>query len=424
MKETYSTEIPVIDVFIAGIEKQRENLDYTMSELAALVEANNMHAVEDIRQKLDRPTAALYFGKGKAEEFKAESEAQGVKILVVNDELSPTQIRNLEAASGMEVMDRTGLILAIFASRAQSREAKLQVQMAQLQYQLPRLRGMQAKLDQQSGGAGLANRGAGETKIELDRRVIENRITHIKKDLAEMDKEESTRRKQRDKSGIPTVALVGYTNSGKSTTMNGLLRLIGQDEDKQVFEKNMLFATLDTSVRNIQFEDKKQILLSDTVGFVSKLPHQLVKAFRTTLAEAAQADLLIQVIDVADKHAEEMIQTTEETLKAIGVENIPMIYAYNKADLADIAYPTFSDDKFTYSARDEASLNQLVDIIKKNVFKDNEIMTVLIPFDKGQIVDLINEKATILETTYEESGTKLKIDAPKIITNQVQDYIV
>ena len=239
-----------------------------------------------------------------------------------------------------------------------------------------------------------------------------------------MDKEESTRRKQRDKSGIPTVALVGYTNSGKSTTMNGLLRLIGQDEDKQVFEKNMLFATLDTSVRNIQFEDKKQILLSDTVGFVSKLPHQLVKAFRTTLAEAAQADLLIQVIDVADKHAEEMIQTTEETLKAIGVENIPMIYAYNKADLADITYPTFSDDKFTYSARDEASLNQLVDIIKKNVFKDNEIMTVLIPFDKGQLVDLINEKATILETTYEESGTKLKIDAPKIIANQVQEYIV
>ncbi|MHC9537322.1 GTPase HflX [Dellaglioa sp. BT-FLS60] len=423
MKETYSTEIPVIDVFIAGIEKQRENLDYTMSELAALVEANNMHAVEDIRQKLDRPTAALYFGKGKAEEFKTASEEQGVKILIVNDELSPTQIRNLEAASGMEVMDRTGLILAIFASRAQSREAKLQVQMAQLQYQLPRLRGMQDKLDQQSGG-GLANRGAGETKIELDRRVIENRINHIKKDLAEMDKEETTRRKQRDKSGIPTVALVGYTNSGKSTTMNGLLRLIGQDEDKQVFEKNMLFATLDTSVRNIQFEDKKQILLSDTVGFVSKLPHQLVKAFRTTLAEAAQADLLIQVIDVADKHAKEMIQTTEETLKAIGVENIPMIYAYNKADLADIAYPTFSDDNFTYSARDEKSLNQLVDIIKKNVFKDNEVMTVLIPFDKGQLVDLINEKTTILETDYEELGTKLKIDAPKIIANQLQDYII
>ncbi|WP_459797926.1 GTPase HflX, partial [Pediococcus parvulus] len=219
------------------------------------------------------------------------------------------------------------LILEIFANRAQSREAKLQVEIAKLNYQMPRLRTSSSqRLDQQSAGdagGGYTNRGAGETKLEMNRRTIQQRINNLNHELKEMTTSTAVQRQKRDQTGIPSVALVGYTNAGKSTTMNGLVRMYGKNDDKQVFEKNMLFATLDTSVRQLTFPDQKQLLLSDTVGFVSHLPHQLIKAFRSTLAEAAQADLLVQVVDVSDPHFREMIQTTNETLQEIGVTKVP-----------------------------------------------------------------------------------------------------
>ncbi|MCT4396152.1 GTPase HflX [Periweissella beninensis] len=408
-------ETNIQNVILAGLDDGAKRFAYSMEELANLVAANNMTVSAQMTQKLDHPNPATYFGKGKIAELKELVTIHDSHMIVTNDELSPSQIRNIEAETEVKVLDRTGLILDIFASRAQSRAAKLQVEIARLQYQLPRLRtSMNIRLDQQTGAGGgsFTNRGAGETKLELDRRTIEKQIAHLKEELATIEKADTTRRNQRVKAGLPTVALVGYTNSGKSTTMNGLVRLFGQHLDKQVFEKDMLFATLDTSVRVLTLPDQKQFLLSDTVGFVSKLPHNLISAFRQTLAEAAQADLLIQVVDYADPNYQDMMQTTEQTLKAIGVTNIPMIVGYNKADklLDPIAYPTREGDTLVYSARDEASLMALLAIIKEHIFNDYTTVDLLIPFSDGQIITYLNDNAHVIETNYVAEGTQVKVE--------------
>lgn len=416
-------------VIIAGLDKNDPSFAYSMEELANLIEANNMEVAETVTQKLDRPNAGTYFGKGKVEEIKELVEATGVSLIVTNDELSPSQIRNIEAGTGASVLDRTGLILDIFANRAKSKEARLQVAIARLQYQLPRLRtSMNVRMDQQtagSGSGGFTNRGSGETKLEMDRRTIENSITHLKEELSTITKSEDTRRAQRDKSGIPTVALVGYTNAGKSTTMNGLVRMYGQGEDKTVFEKNMLFATLDTSVRQLTLPDQKQFLLSDTVGFVSKLPHNLVSAFRSTLAEAAKADLLIQVVDYSDPNYKDMMETTEITLKQIGVTDIPMIVAFNKADLAQapVAFPSREGDNIILSAREDASLNALLEIIKEHVFQDYVTENLLIPFSDGSVVTYLNEHANINSTEYLEEGTLLNVELQSADAARFEKYV-
>lgn len=396
-------------VIICGADLNQPDFDYTMQELANLAEACDMEVKDTVIQKLERPVSASYVGRGKAEEIKTQGKIHDARILIVNDELTPMQIRNLGDLTDMKIIDRTALILEIFASRARSKEAKLQVQIAQLRISLPRLHtdNDKVKLDQQTGGGGgsFNSRGGGETKLEKDRRVIGKRISILKKELKDIEEKQSVTRKQRDASGLKSVALVGYTNAGKSTTMNGLLRACGKDDDKQVFEKDMLFATLDTSVRRLHFKDNKDFLISDTVGFVSHLPHQLVQAFKSTLSEAAKADLLVQVIDVSDPNYRDMIKTTEETLKEIGVENIPMIYAFNKADLTEAPYPEILGNQITYSAKDPASIEKLVELIKENIFKDDRIVTFKIPFSEGRYLDELNVRGTVLETTYEEDGT-------------------
>jgi len=396
-------------VIICGADLNQPDFDYTMQELANLAEACDMEVKDTVIQKLERPVSASYVGRGKAEEIKTKGKVHDAKILIVNDELTPMQIRNLGDLTDMKIIDRTALILEIFASRARSKEAKLQVQIAQLRISLPRLHtdNDKVKLDQQTGGGGgsFNSRGGGETKLEKDRRVIGKRISILKKELKDIEEKQNVMRKQRDASGLKSVALVGYTNAGKSTTMNGLLRACGKDEDKQVFEKDMLFATLDTSVRRLHFKDNKDFLISDTVGFVSHLPHQLVQAFKSTLSEAAKADLLVQVIDVSDPNYRDMIKTTEETLKEIGVENIPMIYAFNKADLTEAPYPEILGNQITYSAKDPASIEKIVELIKENIFKDDRIVTFKIPFSEGRYLDELNVRGTVLETTYEEDGT-------------------
>lgn len=396
-------------VIICGADLNQPDFDYTMQELANLAEACDMEVKDTVIQKLERPVSASYVGRGKAEEIKTQGKIHDAKILIVNDELTPMQIRNLGDLTDMKIIDRTALILEIFASRARSKEAKLQVQIAQLRISLPRLHtdNDKVKLDQQTGGGGgsFNSRGGGETKLEKDRRVIGKRISILKKELKDIEEKQNVTRKQRDARGLRSVALVGYTNAGKSTTMNGLLRACGKDDDKQVFEKDMLFATLDTSVRRLHFKDNKDFLISDTVGFVSHLPHQLVQAFKSTLSEAAKADLLVQVIDVSDPNYRDMIKTTEETLKEIGVENIPMIYAFNKADLTEAPYPEILGNQITYSAKDPASIEKLVELIKENIFKDDRIVTFKIPFSEGRYLDELNVRGTVLETTYEEDGT-------------------
>lgn len=411
--DTQPTTEPVI---IAGLNlaNQQVDFDYSMEELANLIEANEMTVADRMVQSLDRPNAATYFGKGKVEELAELVAATGVTTVVTNDELSPSQIRNLEEATKARLMDRTALILEIFAKRAKSREAKLQVEIAQLQYRLPRLKtSANQRLDQQTGAGGgsFTNRGAGETKLEMNRRTIQNAISHLRGELAELDKSATTQRQQRVKSGIPTAALVGYTNAGKSTIMNGLVRLFGIDDDKQVFEKNMLFATLDTSVRQLTLPDQKQFLLSDTVGFVSKLPTHLVQAFKSTLAEAASADLLIQVIDYSDPHYQEMMETTATTLKEIGIEDIPMILIFNKADRMEVQFPTMDgDDQLIMSARDETSLAMLCGVIKSHLFTDYVTVNLLVPFADGEVVSYLNEHANILKTDYVADGTQLQVE--------------
>jgi GTPase len=406
--------------------KSDKHFEYTMEELANLAEALHVEVVGTVNQNLERVTPSHYVGTGKILEIKALYEETGANLVIFNDELSPSQIRNLERDLECKVIDRTMLILDIFGRRAKTREAQLQVELAKLQYMLPRLVGLHASLSRQGGGTGggFKNRGAGETKLELDRRKIEDQISKIKRDLEEVKEQRETQRKQRRKNEVPVVSIVGYTNAGKSTIMNQMLAKIGQDLNKQVFEKDMLFATLETSVRNIELEDNKTFLLTDTVGFVSKLPHHLVKAFRSTLEEARDADLLLHVVDVSNEEYKFMMDVTNQTLKAVGVEDIPTIYVYNKADLADMNYPLVSGDNIWMSAKKGEGLEELIQMIRSAIFSDYIKCDLLIPYDQGHIVSYLNEQATIFTTDYEEAGTKLSVEIKQADYNKFQQYVM
>lgn len=420
-------EVLIEKGILVGVNLQKDDhFDYSMEELANLAEALNVEVVGTVTQNLERVTSSHYVGTGKIEEIKAFFDETGANIVIFNDELSPSQIRNLERDLECKVIDRTMLILDIFSRRAKTREAQLQVELAQLQYMLPRLVGLHASLSRQGGGTGggFKNRGAGETKLELDRRKIEDQIAKIKKDLEVVKEQRETQRKQRRKNEVPVVSIVGYTNAGKSTIMNQLLAKMGQDDTKQVFEKDMLFATLETSVRNIELEDNKTFLLTDTVGFVSKLPHHLVKAFRSTLEEAREANLLLHVVDVSNDDYRFMMDVTNETLKAIDVEDIPTIYVYNKSDIANVEYPLVSGDNIWISAREGKGLDELVEIIRKQIFANYKTCDMLIPYDQGGVVSYLNEYATILATSYEEEGTLVKVEIKEADYNKYEQYVV
>jgi len=419
-------------VFLVGLTTSQANLTYELEELGNLAKANNLDPVETFTQKLERPNPATYFGKGKVEEISAAVTTYDVDMIVANDELTPSQIRNLEKATNATVVDRTGLILDIFAQRAQTKVAQLQVQLARLQYQLPRLRtSMSITLDQQTGagGGGFTSRGAGETKLEQSRRRITAQMVHIRQELADLEKGETTRSAQRQNNDLPNVALVGYTNAGKSTLMNRLLARFGigasNDDSKQVFEKDMLFATLNTTVRQLTLPDKKQFLLSDTVGFVSKLPHSLVAAFKSTLQEAASADLLLHVVDVSDPHYQDMMTTTNKTLQEIGVSGRPTITVYNKADRTELVFPEVTgENAITISALDIASQDALIDLIKQHVFKDVAVVNLHIPFDKGNIQAQLAAKHTFLQEDYDDTGTLITVELSTNERETFKDYIV
>ncbi|MCT4379413.1 GTPase HflX [Leuconostoc falkenbergense] len=419
-------------VFLVGLTTSQANLTYELEELGNLAKANNLDPVETFTQKLERPNPATYFGKGKVEEISAAVATYEVDMIVANDELTPSQIRNLEKATNATVVDRTGLILDIFAQRAQTKVAQLQVQLARLQYQLPRLRtSMSITLDQQTGagGGGFTSRGAGETKLEQSRRRITAQMVHIRQELADLEKGETTRSAQRQNNDLPSVALVGYTNAGKSTLMNRLLARFGvganNDDSKQVFEKDMLFATLNTTVRQLTLPDKKQFLLSDTVGFVSKLPHSLVAAFKSTLQEAASADLLLHVVDVSDPHYQDMMTTTNKTLQEIGVSGRPTITVYNKADRTELVFPEVTgENAITISALDIASQDALIDLIKQHVFKDVAVVNLHIPFDKGNVQAQLAAKHTFLQEDYDDTGTLITVELSTNERETFKDYIV
>jgi GTP-binding protein HflX len=382
----------------------------SMEELRNLAEACELDVVGEVTQKAERVLSGTYIGSGKIQELKERMTAAEAGIAIFNDELSPSQIRNLEAELDCRVIDRTLLILDIFSSRAQTREAKLQVEVARLQYMLPRLVGLRESLGRQGGGSGLKNRGAGETKLELDRRRIEDRIAALREDLEKLVARRQIQRQQRRKNEIPVVCLVGYTNAGKSSLLNAVIRKYGLGADKEVLAKDMLFATLETSVRSIALPNRRSFLLADTVGFVSQLPHHLVKAFRSTLEEVREADLLLHVVDCSDSDSDKRIEVTKETLDELGAGGIPVLYVYNKADRAPSqAYPEVTDEGIYLSAREGAGIEELVQLIGRSVFTDDVTCEVLIPFDQGRLVSYFSEHAVIHTMSHEENGTRLEM---------------
>ena len=424
--------------FLVGVNLN-DGEDYLLSleELDALAQACDMEVVGITEQTLPEVHKAYYIGTGKVDEVKEMAMDCGADVIIFDNSLSPMQLRNLQERLEKPVLDRSTLILDIFAGRARSREAKLQVEVARLQYMLPRLVGLHAALSRQGGGTGsLSNKGAGEKKLELDRRVLERRLTQLRRELKEVGEERQTQRKRRAGSGMPRVALVGYTNAGKSTLLNAMLDLYGSDEtdveEKKVMEKDMLFATLDTTVRKIAPDNHHAFLLSDTVGFIHKLPHNLVEAFHSTLEEAKEASLLLQIVDYSDPHYKEQIAVTNQTLRELGAYGIPMIYVYNKADLVSpdkipgmagaepeqvtAALPQVTENSIYLSAKERIGMEELIGLIEKKLAGGYLECTLLIPYTDGRVVSYLNENGVVSRTEYLEEGVKMWVNC------RMEDY--
>lgn len=389
---------------LAGIQL-REDISYSMEELAGLAEADGVAVAGQMIQSLERPNTATLIGKGKVEELAELCRNMEADMVIFNDELSGVQLRNLEEALEVRVIDRTILILDIFADRAVSREGKLQVELAQLQYRMPRLTGFGRSLSRLGGGIG--TRGPGEKKLETDRRHIAGRIDDIKAELVRIGKTRQVQRSGREKSQIPVVALMGYTNSGKSAIMNRLLQL-SEREDKTVSSQNMLFATLDTQHRKITLEQGSEFILIDTVGFVSRLPHSLVEAFKSTLEEVRYADLLIHVVDSSYENRDFYMEVTNKVIEQIGAGDKDQIVAYNKMDIAKSVPLDVSGHEAVYlSAKTGENVHVLVEKIREKIFGGRVEMTLLIPYQRGDITSYLCENAQIFSMEYEEEGTLL-----------------
>lgn len=408
---------------LVGININNENgFEESMVELKNLCMACDIEAIGELVQNSKQINKAHYIGSGKLDELKSLVNSEEVDIVIFNNELSSSQLRNIEKAIECEVIDRTALILSIFAERAKTREAKLQVEVARLQYLLPRLIGANENLGRQSGGVGTKNKGAGEKKLELDRRKIEAKIAALNKELEELKHQRETQRNLRRKSSVPQIALVGYTNAGKSSIMNSMIDTFKDSEEKKVFEKDMLFATLETSIRSIKLDDNKKFLLSDTVGFVSNLPHNLIKAFRSTLEEVCEADLLLHVVDISNPDYKHHIKVTNETLKEIGAESVPMIYVYNKIDLVD-GYLTEKNGVYI-SAKKNLGIDKLVETISNKVFNNYINCNMFIPYDKGNLLSYLNDNARVIDRKYRNDGTELSIECSNIDYEKYREYVI
>lgn len=391
-----------------------------LEEMINLAQACQIEVVSTITQNLRTPHRKTYVNTGKAEEIQAFlNEHEDVSIVLFDRELAPSQQRNIEEIIEAEVIDKTNLILQIFESRAQTKEAKLQVEVAKLKYALPRLAGSYVDMDRQRGGD--KNRGAGEKKIEIDARNITHQIHSTEKELKEIAKHRDTQRRQRQKANIKTVALVGYTNAGKSSIMNAFMNRFDK-EDKKVFEEDMLFATLTTNTRNITLENKHSFLISDTVGFVSDLPHNLIKAFHSTLEEVVHADLLLHVIDSNNPKNQNQMRVTTETLATIEAANIPILNIFNKCDLSEIEYPRYQGDTIYMSAKQEESLDVLIKAIEERLFEDVEA-TLVIPYKEGSLISRLNNDTHIITQEHKEDGVHMDVLLSQELYEMVKKYI-
>lgn len=387
---------------------------FYIDELKSLCIACDIEVNDVVIQKLEKINPATYIGKGKIEEIRLRLDGE---IVIFDDELSPLQVKNLTDQLQTEVTDRTDLILRIFEQRAQTKEAKLQVEIARDQYLLPRLAGMQEHMSHQQGGSGF--RGSGEKQIELDRRIIARKLSRSKKELSEIVKQRQIQRKRRKRNDVPVIALVGYTNSGKSTLLNTLC----QNKDKKVFQKDMLFATLQTSTRNIKIKNHP-CLLTDTVGFIERLPHNLIQAFRSTLEEVKEADLLLQVVDTSFEDYQMQVDTTNQVLKELGVENTPMIYVYNKVDLNKYGYVHPVSPYVFISAKERIGLDLLEEEISHILFKDYETFDLAIPYDQGEDFKSLYYETYVEKVEYRDEYIYVRIEAKRHILKKYLKYLL
>ena len=401
---------------IGGDEAARRS----MEELDALARAADMDVLGTCTQAVDRIHSATVFGRGKVEEIAQFCDAMEADVLIFDGELSGIQIRNLEEKTAVLVIDRTILILDLFARRAMSREGQLQVELAQLSYRLPRLMGFGRKLSRLGGGIG--TRGPGEKKLETDRRHILRRMAEIRGEIAQVQARRKVMRARRERNGMPVVALVGYTNAGKSAVMNRMLQMYGSAE-KTVASVDQLFATLDTRQRRIDLGQGEQFVLVDTVGFVSRLPHSLVAAFRATLEEVADADLLIDVVDGSDPERDFQIQTTQSVLEEIGADGIPCLTVFNKCDLADgeILDETGSGAYFISALRGDG-MEELLGAIRAGLFADRQEAVLLVPYTDGASLSYVCRNTQVLSMEYLPEGTKVRTILQKEDHERLRDY--
>ena len=399
-------------VVLAGVwsEGSVQDAENSIRELAALAETAGSTVLDGVIQRRQRPDAATFLGKGKAHELRDIVAAEGADTVICDGELAPGQRRALEDLVKVKVIDRTALILDIFAQHAKSREGKAQVELAQLQYLLPRLRGWGESMSRQAGGRvaggeGIGSRGPGETKIELDRRRINGRIARLKRDIAGMKTGRDTKRQARRAGHVPSVAIAGYTNAGKSSILN---RITGAG----VLVQNQLFATLDPTVRRARTADGRDYTLVDTVGFVRDLPHQLVEAFRSTLEEVADADLLVHVVDGSHPDPEGQIAAVRAVLADVqGAAEVPELIVVNKADIAD---PEVLDrlvrthrHSIVVSARTGVGLEQLLELIAERLPRPELPIEVLLPYDRGDLLSRLHERGEVLLTEHTPNGTRV-----------------
>lgn len=411
---------------LVGVDQGRSewSLDESLGELHRLAETDGAEVVQVVTQRLDHPIPKTYIGSGKVEEVAGLVKSLEADVVIFDDELSPSQQSNLERAFGepVKVIDRTALILDIFGEHARTHEGRLQVQLAQLQYVLPRLRGMWSHLVGEQTRGGIGSRfGQGESQLEVDRRLIRDRITTLRGELRRLDRRRSVQSKARWESGVYRVALVGYTNAGKSTLLN---QLTGAD----VYVQDELFATLDPTTRSLVLDEGRKVTITDTVGFIQKLPTTLIESFKSTLAETLAADLILRVVDASDPHADKELAAVDGILQEIGAQQIRSVIVYNKIDLLDedtlqaltLAHP----DAVTVSALKGTGISALLYRIAQEASEGDETITVLLPYDKGQLMNMIHERCQIVREEYVQEGLRATIRASKRIRESLARYVV
>jgi GTP-binding protein HflX len=417
------------NVVLIGIYAQGdlEDAENSLRELAALAETAGAVVLDGLLQRRPHPDPSTYLGKGKAHELALIVKELGADTVIADTELAPSQRRALEDVVKVKVIDRTAVILDIFSQHAKSREGKAQVELAQLEYLLPRLRGWGESMSRQAGGqvgaagAGMGSRGPGETKIELDRRRINTRMAKLRRQIKGFAPARAAKRANRDRYAVPSVAIAGYTNAGKSSLLNRITRA-------GVLVENALFATLDPTVRKTTTPDGRPYTIADTVGFVRNLPHQLVEAFRSTLEEVAESDVILHVVDGAHPDPAAQLATVRDVIGEVGARELPELVAVNKSDLLDddarLLLRGLVPDAVFVSAKTGEGIDELQHRIAALLPNPDVELTVIVPYDRGDLVSLLHERGRIVETTYVEQGTRVHAFAPPEVATLVEPYVV